>query len=548
MKLCKGAAVALVLSYGLTFCHTANHTFTLERKGDSLTLIHITNPTTYLLLPIEEEAEESQVRLDTGKVADTSMGIRLAQAKVDYFVPFALPTDVKTTTVRIHNKSKDALCWKEIKLSDTFDTANTDQFRPVYHHTPLYGWMNDANRLEYKDGDYHLYYPYNPYGSKCGNTHWGHSVSKDLMQWEHRTSALAPDPQVFRYYAPENKWIKITATDNKICFYDSVNQKDWSYLSSFGEGYGLQPCRFEHADMVELPVDGDMNQKKWALIVSVNPGGYFGGSATQYFIGDFDGTHFICNNQPDVTKWLDWGKDHYATSFTTVGDRVVTIPWMSNWQYGNIVPTKQFRSANALPRELRLYTQDGDIFLSAAPVEETEKLRKENRAIPSFTVDKDYHIESLLSKNEGAYELSLDIITGKAEIMGFSLFNDKGEKVDIYLNLPEKKLVMDRTKSGIVDFGKNSLPHKIEAYDRRKTASVNYMDDFALATWAPICKEDKYSLDIFIDKYSVEIFLNGGKIAMTNLVFPTEPYNRMCFYSKGGTYKVDSFSVYRLGF
>lgn len=547
MKLCKGAAVALVLSYGLTFCHTTNHTFTLERKGDSLTLIHVTNPTTYLLLPIEEEAEESLVRLDTGRVADTNMGIRLAQTKVDYFVPFALPTDVKTTTVRIHNKSKDALCWKEIKLSDTFDTANTDQFRPVYHHTSLYGWMNDANRLEYKDGEYHLYYSYNPYGSKCGNIHWGHSVSKDLMRWEHRTSALAPDPKVFRY-APENKWIKITAADNKICFYDSVNQKDWNYLSSFGEGCGLQPCRFEHADMVELPVDGDANHKKWVLIVSVNPGGYFGGSATQYFVGDFDGTNFVCNNQPDVTKWLDWGKDHYVTSLTTAGDRVVAIPWMSNWQYGNIVPTKQFRSANALPRELRLYTQDGDIFLSSAPVEETEKLRKENRDIPSFTVDKDYHIESLLSENEGAYELSLDIIAGKAEIMGFSLFNDKGEKVDIYLNLPEKKLVMDRTKSGIVDFGKNSLPHGIEAHDRRKTASVNYMDDFALATWAPIRKEDKYSLDIFIDKCSVEIFLNGGRIAMTNLVFPTEPYNRMCFYSKGGTYKVDSFSVYRLVF
>ena len=55
--------------------------------------------------------------------------------------------------------------------------------------------------------------------------------------------------------------------------------------------------------MVELPVDGDINHKKWALIVNVNPGCYFGGSATQYFIGDFDGTKFICDNLPNVTKW-----------------------------------------------------------------------------------------------------------------------------------------------------------------------------------------------------------------------------------------------------
>ena len=340
----------------------------------------------------------------------------------------------------------------------------------------------------------------------------------------------------------------IVSADKEMRFYDSHNLKDWNYLSSFGEGYGVQPCQFECPDMVELPVDGDINHKKWALIVNVNPGCYFGGSATQYFIGDFDGTKFICDNLPNVTKWLDWGKDHYATvCFSNTGDRVVAVPWMSNWQYCNIVPTRQFRSANALPRELGLYTQDNDIYLSAAPVAETKNLRKESKDVPSFTVDKDYHIESLLTDNEGAYELSLNIIAGKAEIMGFSLFNDKGEKVDIYFNLPEKKLVMDRTKSGIVDFGKNSSPHEIEAHDRRKTTSINYIDDFALATWAPIQKENEYKLDVFVDKCSVEIFLDGGKIAMTNLIFPTEPYNRMCFYSKGGTFAVDSFSVYRLG-
>ena len=289
------------------------------------------------------------------------------------------------------------------------------------------------------------------------------------------------------------------------------------------------------------------NGTKKTWIVNVNPGCYFGGSATQYFIGDFDGTRFICDSKPDVTKWLDWGKDHYATvSFSNMGRRVIVVPWMSNWQYCNNVPTKPFRGVNALPRELGLYTQSGDIYLSAAPVAEVKNLRKETKEIPAFTVANDYHIESLLPDNEGAYELSLDITAEKAEIIGFSLFNDKGEKVDIYFNLPERKLVMDRTKSGIVDFGKNSVTHEIEVHDRRKTTSINYIDDFALATWAPVRKENKYRLDIFVDKCSVEIFLNEGKIAMSNLVFPTEPYNRMCFYSKGGTFKVDTFKVHRL--
>ena len=619
MKLCKGAILALAVSYGLTYCHTTKSKLTLEQKSDSLTVIHITNPTNYILLPIEEEAAESQVLLNTGEAADTDMDIRLAQTQVDYFVPFALPAGAKTATVRVRNKSKDALCWKEIKLSDTFDTANTEKFRPVYHHTPLYGWMNDANGLVYKDGEYHLYFQYNPYGSKWGNMHWGHSVSKDLVHWEHLEPAIARDtlghifsgssivdqenvagygagsilafytsasdkngqiqclafskdngrtftkyeknpilcpadglkdfrdPKVFRY-EPEDKWVMIVSADKEMRFYDSRNLKDWNYMSSFGEGYGVQPCQFECPDMVELSVDGDTNRKKWALIVNVNPGCYFEGSATQYFTGDFDGKKFSCDSQPNVTKWLDWGKDHYATvCFSNTGERTIAVPWMSNWQYCNIVPTKQFRSANALPRELSLYTQDGEIYLSAAPVPEIKTLRKEKKEIPAFTVANDYHIDSLLADNDGAYELALEITAGEAEIMGFSLFNDKGEKVDIYFNLSEKRLVMDRTKSGIVDFGKKSVPHEIEVHDCRKTTSINYMDDFALATWAPIKKENKYTLDVFVDKCSVEIFLNGGKLAMTNLIFPSEPYNRMCFYSKGGSFQVDSFNAYRLG-
>ena len=619
MKLCKGAILALAVSYGLTYCHTTKSKLTLEQKSDSLTVIHITNPTNYILLPIEEEAAESQVLLDTGEAADTDMDIRLAQTQVDYFVPFALPAGAKAATVRVRNKSKDALCWKEIKLSDTFDTANTEKFSPVYHHTPLYGWMNDATEWAYKDGEYHLYFKYNPYGSKWGNMHWGHSVSKDLVHWEHLAPAIARDtlghifsgssivdqenvagygvgsilvfytsasdkngqiqclafskdngrtftkyeknpilcpadglrdfrdPKVFRY-EPEDKWVMIVSADKEMRFYDSKNLKDWNYMSSFGEGYGVQPCQFECPDMVELPVDGDLNRKKWALIVNVNPGCYFGGSATQYFTGDFDGKKFSCDSQSNVTKWLDWGKDHYATvCFSNTGERTIAVPWMSNWQYCNIVPTKQFRSANALPRELSLYTQDGEIYLSAAPVLEIKTLRKEKKEIPAFTVANDYHIDSLLADNDGAYELALEITAGEAEIMGFSLFNDKGEKVDIYFNLPEKRLVMDRTKSGIVDFGKKSVPHEIEVHDRRKTTSINYIDDFALATWAPIKKENKYTLDVFVDKCSVEIFLNGGKVAMTNLIFPSEPYNRMCFYSKGGSFQVDSFNAYRLG-
>ena len=618
MKLCKGAILALAVSYGLTYCHTTKSKLTLEQKGDSLTVIHITNPTNYILLPIEEEAAESQVLLDTGEAADTDMDIRLAQTQVDYFVPFALPAGAKAATVRVRNKSKDALCWKEIKLSDTFDTANTEKFRPVYHHTPLYGWMNDANGLVYKDGEYHLYFQYNPYGSKWGNMHWGHSVSKDLVHWEHLAPAIARDtlghifsgssivdqenvagygagsilvfytsasdkngqvqclafskdngrtfikyeknpilcpadglrdfrdPKVFRY-EPEDKWVMIVSADKEMRFYDSKNLKDWNYMSNFGEGYGVQPCQFECPDMVELPVDGDLNRKKWALIVNVNPGCYFGGSATQYFTGDFDGMKFSCDSQPNVTKWLDWGKDHYATvCFSNTGERTIAVPWMSNWQYANIVPTSQFRSANALPRELSMFTEGNEIYVAANPVKEVENIRQEAQQLPDFEVKDTYAIDTLLADNQGAYEMCFTLQPNAADISGFKLKNSKGEEVNIYLDQKAGKVVMDRTQSGIVEFGKDATLHQKETENMGAKNAVNYIDNFALATWAPTKKSSNHQFRIFVDKCSVELFVDGGKIAMTNLVFPNEPYNSVEFYNDKGSSTIKDMHIYEL--
>lgn len=111
------------------------------------------------------------------------------------------------------------------------------------------------------------------------------------------------------------------------------------------------------------------------------------------------------------------------------------------------------------------------------------------------------------------------------------------------------KLVMDRTESGLVAFGEKAEPHAIENHDRRKTTSINYKNDFALGTWAPLslCEGNTYHLQIFVDKCSVEIFANGGRIAMTNLVFPTKPYNSIRLYSEGGDYKVENMKIHKLG-
>ena len=622
-------AVCLMLMASATTSAFAQK-MNIEHKGDT-TIIKVENPTKYLLLPIQEEKDEAQVLLDTGSKDDTWMDVRLAQNGSDYYVPFALGKG-KTATVKILGLKKDALALSLLKLSDTFDTTNTDYYRPSYHFTPLYGWMNDPNGMVYKDGEYHLYFQYNPYGSKWGNMHWGHAVSKDLVHWEHLDPAIARDPvghifsgssvvdkkntagfgknaiiaiytnnsvnhdevqciaysndngrtftkyegnpvltpfdglkdfrdpKVF-WYEKGKCWYMIVSADKETRFYKSKNLKKWTYVSAFGKGMGQQPCQYECPDFFQLPVNGDKKKMKWVMTMNINPGCWFGGSATEYFVGDFDGKNFTCPDAHDV-KWLDWGKDHYATvTFSNTGDRVLGITWMSNWQYANLTPFKQNRGANGLPRELKLYEKNGKYYISEDVAPEVYALRKDTKNIADASVAEAKDLKGVAANMEGAFEIEADVTPDDNGIAGIEISNNKRERTMIYFDMKQGKVVMDRTEGGLSDFGKQSVPHDIElAWDKqlaaegkepaRITNSINYKNDFALATWAPLslCEDGKktYHVDIFVDKSSVELFVDGGRIAMTNLVFPVAPYENVKLYTQGGKAEFKNVKVHKL--
>ncbi|WP_415940505.1 DUF4980 domain-containing protein [Phocaeicola coprocola] len=581
----------------------------MDVMGESVTISHLVNEqnivlikdseSKYLLLPVQENAPEGKVNIVVNNELQLgqNINVRLAREKVDYYVPLDLSAyQGKTISIDVTGMPSSSLCWKEIKLSDTFDSSNRETYRPVYHHTPMYGWMNDPNGMFYKDGVYHLYFQYNPYGSMWGNMTWGHSTSTDLTHWTYEGTAIVPDawgaifsgscvvdkdntagfgkgavvafytsakstpwgdiqsqsmaysldngktfikyehnpiltsterdfrdPKVF-WYAPGKHWVMMLAVGQEMQIYSSGNLKEWKKESSFGAMQGAHGGVWECPDLVEVAVEGS-KEKKWVLICNLNPGGPFGGSAAQYFVGSFDGKKFV-NESPTQTKWLDWGKDNYATvtwSNAPAG-RCIALGWMSNWQYANNVPTTQYRSANTLARDLTLYRAGGELYLKSKPSPEIKKARAEEKKISTFEVKGNYEVASLLADNKGAYEIEMTIENKGTSKIDFSLMNEKGEKVAMYYDVVRKQFVMDRSASGIVGFSR----------------------DFPAVTVAPVRNTDQIHLRLFIDRSSVEAFGEEGEYVMTNLVFPAEPYNRMVFSSDKGSYIVKSMNVYRL--
>lgn len=516
------------------------------------------NKTKYVLLPVEESAKEAEVEVIVNNNRVRTLWIRLALSHIDYYVPFALEDfqgsevllqiHVPSVPITLSNRGwvGSDLCVNNIRLSDSLDFSSETSERPAYHHTPVYGWMNDPNGMFYKDGEWHLYYQWGPYGLVWNNMTWGHSVSKDLVHWEHRHAAIEADalgavfsgscvvdhnnscgfgkdaviamytmdgavqsqnlaysldggntftkyeknpvltagipdfrdPNMF-WNEETGKWNLVLACGQQMQFYSSPDLKEWKEEGKFGKLYGAHGGVWECPDLFCLPTP-DGKGKKWVLLCNINPGGIMGGSATQYFIGDFDGHQFIPDDPDRYTGgralWMDYGKDHYATvSFSDAPDgRRTVIAWMSNWEYADKVPAIDYRSSNSIARDVFLYKgADGLLYMGSRPAPEYDKAG----------LDKTF------------------AVNGSAQ---WVLSNSEKEAVVITYDAKAMTLSVDRTESG----------------------DVSFKQTFPAVTTAPLHKK-LTSLRIFVDLNSVEVFGNNGEVVLTNLVFPSAPLSNI---------------------
>jgi fructan beta-fructosidase len=260
------------------------------------------------------------------------------------------------------------------------------------------------------------------------------------------------DPKVLWHEATK-EWIVTLAVADHVEFYASKDLKEWTKRSEFGKTEGSHGGVWECPDLFPLKVDGAT--EKWVLIVNIGNGSPNGGSGTQYFVGQFDGKTFKNDNKPNDILWLDYGRDNYAgvTWSNTPDNRRILIGWMSNWQYAQVVPTKTWRSATTLPRELTLKMTEKGVRLVQKPVKETEILRGTQQIIGQQIITNNY----ALKPNSVSNELSLvfDLSKTTAQDLGVVLSNSKGEKVLIGYEKSTNRFYIDRTEGGKGGFEKS---------------------------------------------------------------------------------------------
>lgn len=337
------------------------------------------------------------------------------------------------------------------------------------------------------------------------------------------------DPKVFWHDATQ-RWVLILAAADRVQLYRSPNLINWEYLSEFGANSGSHGGVWECPDLFELPVQGTVGKKAWVLLLSINPGGPNGGSATQYFIGDFDGKIFRNTNPEPTTLWVDWGKDNYAgvtwANIPETDGRRLFLGWMSNWQYANVVPTDTWRSAMTVPRELQLTQTAQGIRLVSVPVAELQTLRQSETAWEASAVDGEWNLSQTTGFQSATWEGSFDfqLADGTTEV-GVILANAKGEQVVVGYDRATNAYFVDRSRAGEVGFS--------EAFPGKHPApSIN--------------TKNEVSFHIFADVASVEVFAEGGLTALTEIFFPNEPMQLVKCYSKGAPAQLAAGKVFSL--
>ena len=400
-----------------------------------------------------------------------------------------------------HAVSKDLLHWEQLPIA-----LYPDSLGYIFSGSAVVDWKNTSGLGTAENPPIVALYTYHdPIGEQAQKNDFqtqglAYSLDRGRSWKKYQNNPVLQnpgirdfrDPKVF-WHETSKHWIMSLAVQDHIAFYRSPNLIEWEALTTFGKDLGAHGGVWECPDL--FPLNDQNGNEKWVLLVSINPGGPYGGSATQYFIGDFDGKTFT--PQDTQIRWMDFGSDNYAgvtySDIPTSDGRKILIGWMSNWDYANQVPTETWRSAMTLPRTLSLHqTADQKFELRSAAIDEMSTILGTEQKL-----DPQAAITLLAQETQLYFEVAPD------SDWSVTLSNAVGEFFAISQNANTIRI------------------------DRTQSSNNSFSDAFAKTLEIPLNRLKVENLTLYLDRSSIELFVNENALVSTNLIFPTQPFNQL---------------------
>lgn len=462
-----------------------------------------------------------------------------------------------------------------------------EMYRPQFHFTPAKGWMNDPNGLVYFNGEYHLFYQYNPHSINWDSMHWGHAVSTDLLTWKHLPIAYEPEGPIDDYfsgsaivdeknlsglfakkggivtifthrdagvqeqsigYSEDGRKFhrypscvlknpgkedfrdpKVIWNEKRKCFmmalavYNQISFYTSSDLKSWDYLSSFGQIHGSHQGVWECPDMFELPVEGKEERRWVLLVGDQGASKTQYFVGHFEGKNFVSDNPRETKLWLDDGMDNYA------GQTYSNLPDNRRILIAWMNSTFLFNCTPTSPWR-SVYTIPRELSLH-----ETENgIRIFQRPISElYTLrqevirQQDVSIENSQTICHLApqmdIELSMNVAKSSAIQMGIKLCSGEKQEIVVGYDVARQVLYIDRSLSGNVTFAPNFPPH-LEA------------------SLAP--EEGKIKLRILMDHSTLEVFSSDGRVAISALVFPDPAQDTIKFYARKGKAVFDLVEIY----
>jgi len=449
--------------------------------------------------------------------------------------------------------------------------------RPSFHVSSPIGWINDPNGWSVYKGEYHLFFQYHPYNTHWGPMHWGHMKTNDFVKWERMPVAMAPDmeydkngcfsgsaiedngkhilmytgvyeeevndkkevyqvqciavgdgkeyrkiehnPVITAKMLPEGCsfhdfrdpkiWMKdgiyyaLIASkdkdnDGQVVIFKSKDLKKWDYVNSLDQSEQRYGAMWECPDLFEL--DGQDVLITSPQFMKAEGLEFHNGNGTMCIVGKVDASNKLIRNKIHA---IDYGLDFYAPQTLEAADgRRIMIAWMQSWD--NYITPDEFEWSGimSIPRVLTLKNNR----LYQYPVSEIEAYRN-NKFMKDQTIIAG---ESYLHLIKGRqFDLILNLKKAECNFFKIKLACGNERFTEITYEPMKETIIFDRTYSGL---------HKdVQCIRKMK------VDPF----------HEEMEIRILMDKYTIEMFVDGGKYAMSSLIYTDLDIDNIDFSTDG---------------